>query len=70
MASLSSKYNTKYIIIKRLTSVDDLAEEILPPEKVLGRAVPPAVAKLMLALGDGLVGASRHRHQNSRILSR
>lgn len=44
-----------------LTFIDDLAEEILPSEKILRRAVPSPIAKLMLTLGDGLVRTPGHR---------
>mgnify|MGYP004569276541 CR=1 FL=1 len=50
-----------------LTSVDDPAKEVFPTEEILGRAVPSAIAKLMLALGDRLVRTSGHRHQDPGI---
>lgn len=45
-----------------LTFVDDLAKEIFPSEKVPRRAVPSPLAKLKLALGDGLIRSPRHSH--------
>ena len=56
-----------YFSIIKLTSINDFAKEILPSEKVFGGAVPTSVAKLMLTLGDGLVGTSCHRHQHPRV---
>ena len=45
------------------SSIHDLAEQIFPTEEILGGAVPSAIAKLMLALGDRLVRTPGHGHQ-------
>lgn len=52
-----------------LTSINDLAKEILPPEEILRRAIPSSIAKLVLTLDDSLIRAPGHCQQHPRILS-
>lgn len=51
----------------KLTAIDDFSKEIFPPLKVFGGTVPAAVAKLILALGNGHVGTSRDGHEDPGI---
>lgn len=52
-----------------LTSIDDLSEQIFPPQKIFRRTIPSAIAELVLALGNGQIGAFNQCGQNTRILS-
>lgn len=60
-----SSTNTVELCITRqqqkLTSIDNLAKQILSTQEVPRRAVPPAILELMLTLGDGHVGTFRNR---------
>lgn len=58
-----------YITIVSLTAIDDLAEQILAAQEIPRRAVPPAIPELVLALGDGQIGALHQRRQNAGILA-
>lgn len=55
---------------RKLTSLDDLPEQILPPEEVPRGAVPPPVPELVLALVDRHVGTLGDRGQHARVLPR
>lgn len=52
-----------------LTSIDDLAKEILASQKVARGAVPATIAKLMLAFADGQIGALDQGAQHARIVA-
>lgn len=61
---------TSFYPTQRLTSLDDLPEQILPPEEVPRGAVPPPVPELVLALVDRHVGTLGDRGQHARVLPR
>lgn len=66
---MTSFYTTQ-VDAQRLTSLDDLPEQILPPEEVPRGAVPPPVPELVLALVDRHVGTLGDRGEHARVLPR
>lgn len=64
-----SRHNKKTFELNALTTIDNLAKQILAAQEISRRAIPPPVPELMLTLADRQIGALHQGRIDSGIFA-